>query len=261
MIYKQGVGFVVDEATQNDMAKLGIGRPPVNLQQEQEAIQQQVQPQEQQQFQEPVQQQLPPQEVRQEVRENTYSQPSTIDEDERKRRVDEYMKSVSGNAKTEERTEEPPQQQNDFFSNWFDSPTKGEERKEEMTTRQAEVRTQDRDPITEYRRGIVEESIKAGLNPEDVERTIATMTPEEQVVLAKIKMEYDREVRMKAEAPNHKPVWQQPVSPVKKPLVFNSLKPKPTPSIVTAPSANFTQSQQMDQSSVYERMIRDKFYR
>lgn len=264
MIYKEGVGFIVDEATQNDMARLGIGQPPRNLENERILQEQQLRQQQQMEEQRIAEQNamLQQQQIQEQSQYNVqqqYSQPSTINENDRKKKVDEYMQRVSGSANTEApSTETQPKPQNDFFSNWFDSP-QGEVKKEEnIEVPGTDVRN--RDPIVEYRRGIVEESIKQGLNPEDVERTIATMTPEEQVILAKIKMEYDAEVRRKAQSPQPQAGWQQRQPVEKKPLVFNSLKSKPTPSIVSAPNADFNSKQRVDQGSVYENMIKNRFY-
>lgn len=251
MQYREGFGFVLSEDEQNDMAKLGIGQRPVDPN-EQRIQQEQLQYQ-QQQVQEQIQQQ-PIQE------QQSYAQP-VISENDRKQQVDAYMAKVMGiKAETPVQPETQPvmQQQaknDDFLSSLFEAPVSEPVREQAIE----QPKQQYSEPVIQYRKSIVEKSIEMGLNPEDIERTIASMTPEEQVILAKIKLDYDNQRRMNTVNPGTQVPQQQPMQQGQQPIVFQSLKQKPVPSAITVPSVNFNQPK-TDTYAVKENLFRNKFY-
>lgn len=229
MMYKEGFGFVVDDDEFARMAKLGIGMP-VQQPVVQQPIQEQV-------IQEPVQQQV------QEV----YKEPEVqMNDAEISASVDKYLKGVLGDSYgtpevKQEQVIPEVKQNDDFFSSWMSQDKVVPETREEQ--KQVPVV---QDSVLDYRKGIVEASIKMGKDPAMIERTIATITPEEYVVFAEAKARYEESLR-------------QPVEQPKQQIVFNSLKPKPVASVVQASPAEFEQ-RTITQSNVIGNAIKNKFY-
>ena len=228
-MYKEGFGFVVDDDEFARMAKLGIGMP-VQQPVVQQPIQEQV-------IQEPVQQQI------QEV----YREPEVqMNDAEISASVDKYLKGVLGEnygapEVIQEQVIPEVKQNDDFFSSWMSQDKVVPETKVEQ--KQVPVV---QDSVLDYRKGIVEASIKMGKDPAIIERTIATITPEEYVVFAEAKARYEESLR-------------QPVEQPKQQIVFNSLKPKPVASVVQASPAEFEQ-RTITQSNVIGNAIKNKFY-
>jgi hypothetical protein len=228
-MYKEGFGFVVDDDEFARMAKLGIGMP----------VQQSV-------VQQPIQEQVTQEPVQQQVQE-VYREPEVqLNDAEISASVDKYLKGVLGeNYGASEVKQEyaiPEVKQNDdFFSSWMSQDKVVPETREEQ--KQVPVV---QDSVLDYRKGIVEASIKMGKDPAMIERTIATITPEEYVVFAEAKARYEESLR-------------QPVEQPKQQIVFNSLKPKPVASVVQASPAEFEQ-RTITQSNVIGNAIKNKFY-
>jgi hypothetical protein len=232
MQYREGFGFVVDESEQQDMARLGIGRPPVVDKPMEYQPAEQVNQEQPMQYQ-PVQ------------NEQTIRIPQKSDEEIR-RESEDYMNKVLGrNAQPiveQKIVTEVPKQSDDFFGSWFD-----EKPKEASIQREEQIVSSDTvDPIIDYRKAIVSAAVKLGKDPEEVERTIASITPEEYVILASIKADYERNAIKQNEQ-------------AKQPIVFNSIKPKPIPTVAIVPSAEFN-TQKIDRSSVVGNAIRYRFY-
>lgn len=229
-MYKEGFGFVVDDDEFARMAKLGIGMP----------VQQPV-------VQQPIQQQVAQEPVQEQQIQQVYEEPKVqMNDEEISASVDKYLKSVLGdNYATPEVKQEqvvPEVKQNDdFFSSWMSQDKVVPETKEEQ--KQVPVV---QDSVLDYRKGIVEASIRMGKDPAMIERTIATITPEEYVIFAEAKARYEESLK-------------HPVEQPKQQIVFNSLKPKPVASVAQASPAEFEQ-RTITQSSVIGNAIKNKFY-
>lgn len=228
MEYKEGFGFVVDNTEKQAMDKLGIGRPPVRESSAQ---------QEQMQYQQPSYQPVQNEPVVEQPRMSEKSQ------EEIDREASEYLDRVLGRSTVKTETVgsvEPSKQNDDIFGNLFDMP-----KPEVMAPQDVKQDIGYSDDLIDYRRGIVSASIKLGKDPSEIEQVIASITPEEYVIFASIKKEHELRAAQMMNEP-------------KQPIVFNSLKPRPTPSVVQAPTSDFS-NQGINKTSVIENALRNKF--
>lgn len=233
MDYIPGKGFAGFNDNENaEMARLGIGMPPVRpVEQSKQVYEQQPVPvvDQQVQYQQPV-------------------EPQRVSNEDVKARVDQYFNSIGiGSTQaqatisaqpvvnTNQQTSEP--KVNDVFGSWFNQNEDHANQSQPVqpVEQKANNIVQDEGFIG-YRRGIVEAAVKLGEDPADIERAIASMTPEEHAIFASIKLENERRMKSGQSAqPSVQPVKQ--MNPALQNALDGAFKKQPSPNLMAIPSS------------------------
>jgi hypothetical protein len=233
MEYREGMGFL-DDDTMMDAAMLGIGTPPVKpVVVEQPVYQQEYYQQPEQEeiispyYKAPVVQEQPV----------VQNEPQLSDE-ELFNKANAYLGITPKEQKRNENS-------NDFLNDILNGGSQNKPEEED-------------DGVVSYRREIVKSAIKLNQDPSEIETYIASMTPEEQVYLAMLKRDYEKGLINGNSQQRVEPVQQQQP---RRQLEFQSLKQRPTPSIVNAQAAPVdSNNYQVGRSNIIENKIRNQFY-
>lgn len=250
--YVPGKGFSGFTNEENEsMNKLGIGRPPVSS---------------------PV---VPVQPIQQVVPNNAYMQQSNnsvnsanseyegrvyMSDDEIKARVDRYFNDIGVSSQpaqtqqTNTNQQQASQQSNasnasnesDLFGSWLSgndtnkiepNNTANASNGNNASNGQTVINAKSDDGFIGYRRSIVEASIKLGVDPSAIERTLANMTPEDHAIFASIKLEKERQgMRQTPNAMQANNGQNQPMNPNLRTALDTAFKRTPSPDVTGVPS-------------------------